>query len=110
MAKNDYDTMPIHTFKDNLSPRYRNFGKSREQTRDAQLREMSSRELDSRGLSPRGPQRNFSPLHRASNRLLNSAGSGQHPTVTSQNAPAWMAGSQNVTTKVRERPRGIRMF
>merc|ERR1711871_566026 len=87
MAKNDYDTMPMHTYLDNLSPRYRNYGKSREATRNAELQKVSSREIDSRGLSPRGPHHGIAPLQLASSRMLNSSGSAHHPTVISQNAP-----------------------
>ena len=110
MAKRDYDNIPMHSYNEKLlSPRYRQYTKSREQTRDERLREMSSRQLSSRGLSPRGPHSGVDSRFRYNNnRLLNSAGSAQHPTVVSQDGPAWMAGSQGHTTNRQVKRSGIR--
>lgn len=110
MAKNDFDNIPMHSYHEKLlSPRYRQYTKSREETRDAQLRAMSSRQLSSRGLSPRGPHSGVDERFRyKNNRMLNSAGSAQHPTVVSQDGPAWMSGSQGHTTNRRIRATGIR--
>ena len=110
MAKKDYDNIPMHSYHEKiLSPRYRKYTKSPEKTRDSLLREISSRELSSRGLSPRGPQCGVDNRFRYNNnRMLNSAGSAQHPTVVSQDGPAWMSGSQGITTARRIRGTGIR--
>ena len=65
---------------------------------------VAKRELTSRGLSPRGPQR--ANGWRQPRGLLSTQGRGQHPTVTSQQAPTWMASG--VTTNQRQRGSGIR--
>jgi hypothetical protein len=95
-AKKDYDGLPLRHYVDHsmMIPRARELTKSR----------VAKRELTSRGLSPRGPQR--ANGWRQPRGLLSTQGRGQHPTVTSQQAPTWMASG--VTTNQRQRGSGIR--
>ena len=91
-AKTDYDDMPLaHRTQDYRS---RLLGKER----------ITTRELTSAGLSPRGPER--AQGWRSPRNMLNTAGSGQHPTVTSQYAPSWM--TTGVTTNQVNRGTGRR--
>ena len=91
-AQKDYDSMPLRHYvsHDMMQPTARKLTKNRVATRDLTSREMSPRGGAWR--SPRG--------------LLNSAGSGQHVTVTSQQAPTWMGGG--VTTNQQMRACGKR--
>ena len=91
-AKTDYDQMPLRHYVDHalMQPKAREMTKSRVATRD----------VNSRGLSPRGG------AWRSPRGLLNTLGSGQHPTVTSQQGPSWM--TSGVTTNQRNRGSGIR--
>lgn len=89
-ANKDYDSMPLRQYvsHDMMQPAERKLTKDR-----------IERNLSSRGLSPRGPVR--SVAWRNPRNMLNSAGSGQHVSVTSQQGPAWMNGPITTNKYIR---------
>jgi hypothetical protein len=89
-AKRDYDSMPLRQYvnHDRMQPTQRQLTKSRVATEE--------RNITSRGLSNIALGNQRSPRN-----MLNTAGNGQHVSVTSQQGPAWMNGPVTTNKQIR---------